>query len=239
MDDEQKTIMPADDNSDSTSSSEEPNLSEVEGEEAQPEKTEKSASDQEMEDKKVSGAEKRIHKLVDERDREKERADSLAQRLADLTSGGTVSPEVQQPTFSESQGGERELTIDDLRTIARIEVEKERTINRINREADQVIRDNPILDPDSDTFDPDVSEAVTSAVFLEIQADPSKSVKDLTKKYMKPYAKAAENAVSKEKATIAQQANETALRPNSVKPTDQKFHEKTIQEMEAELGLVY
>jgi len=221
----------------------ETNTPEVTEESVQPEKTEKSTETPEAEgEKKVSGAEKRIHKLVDERDQYKQEVQSLSSKLAELTAQATASPgynPLNQPSEGASQGGERELTIDDLRTIARLEVEKERTINRINLEASEAQKLHPELDKDSDKFDPDINEAVTTAVWLEVQKDPSQSVKKLTEKYMKPYRKAAERAVGEEKKVLAQQVNDEALRPSSVKPTNKAFTEKTIAEMEAELGIVH
>lgn len=221
----------------------EPKAPEVTSETAQPEHTEKAAETTETEgEKKVSGAEKRIHKLVDERDQYKQEAQSLSAKLAELTAGaqapaGNMPP--YQPSNGESQGGERELTIDDLRTVARLEVEKERTINRINSEAKEAQSKHPELDPSSDLFDPDINEAVTSAVELEIRANPTKSVKELTERYMKPYRKVAERAAGQEKKVIAKQVSDEALRPSSVKPVNKSLAEKSIEELEAELGFVH
>lgn len=221
----------------------ETNAPEVTNDKVQTETTEQSTESQETEgEKKVSGAEKRIHKLVDERDQARQQVETLQSKLADLMSGGTppagYSPQYQ-PVQGESSDGERELTIDDLRTIARLEVEKERTVNRINLEASEVIRSHPELDETSDKFDPDINEAVTSAVLLEIQKDPSQSVKKLTEKYLRPYRKAAERAVGQEKATLAKQVGEATLRPSTVKPASKSLAEKSIEELEAELTIVH
>lgn len=221
----------------------ETNAPDVTKETVQPEKTETSTESEGTEgEKKVSGAEKRIHKLVDERDQYKQEAQSLSSKLAELTAAAQATPgynPTNQPSNGESQGGERELTIDDLRTIARLEVDKERTINRINLEASEAQRAHPELDPKSDQFDPDINEVVTSAVHLEIRNNPSLSVKTLTEKYMKPYRRIAERAIGQEKATITKQVNEEALRPSSVKPTNKSFAEKSIEEMEKELPIVH
>ena len=221
----------------------EPKAPEVIKETATPEQTEIPAATEDTEgEKKVSGAEKRIHKLVDERDTARQEAQSLSAKLAELTAGASAQPgsmPPNQPTNGESQGGERELTIDDLRTIARLEVEKERTIGRINSEAKEAQAKHPELDPSSDQFDADINEAVTSAVELEIRANPTKSVKDLTEKYMKPYRKVAERAIGQEKKILAQQVSDGALRPSNVKPVTKAFAEKSLEEMEAELGFVH
>lgn len=246
MDEEEKAINArAEANSSTDTPTVEPNAPEVTNDPVQPEKTEQSTETEATEGKKkVSGAEKRIHKLVDERDQARIEAETLQSKLAELTAGQPAGNSPQyQPTNGESQGGERELTIDDLRTIARLEVrlevEKERTINRINLEASEVIQSHPELNKDSDQFDPDINEAVTSAVLLEIQKDPTQSVKKLTEKYMKPYRLAAEKAVGKEKTNLTKQVSEGALRPSAVKPAQKSFAEKSIEEMEAELEIVH
>lgn len=221
----------------------EPKAPEVTSEEAKPEQTVQAADSTETEgEKKVTGAEKRIHKLVDERDQYKQQAQSLSEKLAELTAGAKAPADISptnQPTNGESQGGERELTIEDLRTIARLEVEKERTIGRINSEAKEAQAKHPELDPSSDLFDADINEAVTTAVELEIRANPTKSVKELTERYMRPYRKAAEKAVGEQQKTLAKQASEGALRPANVKPTAKSLADKSIEELEAELEVVH
>jgi hypothetical protein len=244
MDEEQKTVNPSgEENIAPVSSTEETKTPEVKEEPAQPEQTEKPADETKTEGgKKLSGAEKRIHTLVDERDKERQKAQDLEQKLTELTSGvETPARNIPQyqPAEGASQGGERELTLDDLRAIARLEVEKERTVNRINTQAIEAIKLNPELDKKSDQFDSEINEAVTTAVWLEIQKDPSKDVLKLTEKYMRPYRKAAEKAVGAEKEELTRQVNDEALHPNVIKPVDKKFEDKSIKEMEEELGVVY
>lgn len=239
MDEEEQAInAKAEGDSLSEPPTEEPNQPEVNEESVPPEKTEQSTEETETEGvKKVKGAEKRIHKLVDERDEYRRQVDDLSSKLAELT----AQPDTQgaYPQEYQSESGERELTIDDLRTIARLEVEKERTIARINQEAREAQKFYPELDKKSDAFDPEVNEAVTTAVWLEIQRDPGKSVTELTDKYMKPYLKAAERAVGREKEALARQVSESTLRPSNIKAEGKKLHEKSIAELEQELEMIY
>lgn len=243
MVDEQQTVKEnGDPNIMPVPSTDEPKAQEVTEEAVQPEKTEQSTEEPKTDgEKKLSGAEKRIHELVDEREKAKQEVADLKAKLADLTAqpAAQESTPAYQPAEGESQGGERELTLDDLRTIARLEVEKERTVNRINAQAAEAVKLHPELDKSSEKFDPDINEAVTTAVWLEVQKDPSKDVLKLTDKYMKPYRKAAERAVGEEKKVLAQQVNDEALRPVNVKPVDKKFEDKSLNEMEEELGVVY
>jgi len=213
---------------------------EVKEESVQPEKTETSTEGSKTEgDKKLTGAEKRIHALVDERDEYKAKVEDMSSRLAELTTETQDNADTPQFNQSPDTSGDRELTIDDLRTIARLEVEKEKTVNRIQSEGREAIRTYPVLDQSSSDFDADVNEAITSAVYLEIQKNPNQSVIKLTEKYMKPYLKAAENAVGKEKDELVKQVNDTVLRPSTIKGSDKKFHEKSLNEMEQELGIIY
>lgn len=226
-----------DDNISSESPTERTNLLEVEGTAAQSEKTEKSAEGTDTESK-FTGAEKRIHSLVDKVKEKDSVIEDLTSKLAELQSN-----DVQQGGFPDyvpdTQNTERELTIDDLRTITRLEIEKEKTVNRINNEAAEAIRLHPELDKKSDVFDEDINNAVTSAVWNAIQRDPSQSVLGLTDFYMKPYIASAERAVGKEKANLAKQASDGALRPVSIKSTDRRPEDMSIAELEATLEMVY
>ena len=242
MVDEQKTVNETDEKIiPPTSSVEETNTSEVKAEAVKSEKTEKSTEEVATKDEKLTGAEKRIHQLVDERNQAKAEAEDLSAKLLEFTSApaDTGYNPTNQPTKGESQGGEQELTIDDLRAVARLEVEKEKTISRINSEALEAQKLHPELDKTNELFDPEVNEAVTTAVWLEIRNNPSLSVKKLTDKYMRPYRKAAEKAVGQEKANLTKQVNDEALRPSNVKVAEKPFADKSLAEMEAQLGIVY
>jgi regulator of replication initiation timing len=246
MVDEDKTINQSVEQNNATEpSAVEPKTSEVKEEPVQPEKTEKSTEESKTEgERKVSGAEKRIHELVDERDKLRAEAEDLRGKLGKYTED-VSTPQDQgnypnyQPADGASQSGERELTIDDLRAIARLEVEKEKTINRINMEAAEAQRSYPELDKKSEQFDPEINEAVTTAVWLEIQKNPTLSVKKLTEKYMRPYRKAAERAVSAKQQELARTVNDAALRPTGISNKAEKsVAEMSIEEIEAKYGTV-
>jgi len=241
MPNEPKEAVNEDDkNIPSETPAEEENVSEVEESEVTSEKTETSTEEPKAEDKKVTGAEKRIHKLVEEKNKAKAEVQSLEEKLAEHTSGQVPQEGETPPQFTpDNEGAERELTIDDLRTIVRLENERSDTVRRINSEALEAVKTYPELDKKSDQFDTDVNDAVTTAVWLEIQKDPSKSVIKLTEKYMRPYKGAAERAVSKEKKNLTKQVSEGALKPVTVKSVDKTLDEKTIEELEAELETVY
>lgn len=237
MGNEPTAEITGDDNTLTDSPTEETNTSEVTDTEVSSEKTETSTEGTEAKDG-LTGAERRIHKLVDKVKEKDSVIEDLTSKLAELQ--GSDVPSGDLPSYApDYQGGEREITLDDLRTIARLEVEKERTVARINSEAAEAVRFYPELDKNSDAFDPDVNEAVTTAVWLEIQRDPSKSVTELTDKYMRPYVQATERAVGKEKSNLAKQVSDGALKPVNFKSGDKKPEDMSIAELEATLEIVY
>jgi hypothetical protein len=240
MDDEQTAVNPSGEENIATEApTVEENALETTVSEESAETTEQSSEEAGDEgEKKFNGAEKRIHNLVGKVKEKDEIIQDLSSKIAELT-GSARAEQEGYPQNMPQDGEERVLTVDDLRTIARLEAQKERMLARIDSEAVEAQKAHPELDPDGAHFDPDINEAVTTAVWLEVQRDPTQSVTKLTEKYMKPYRKAAERAVGQEKAELARQVNDAALRPQAIKSVDKQFQDKSIDEMEAELGLVY
>jgi hypothetical protein len=112
-------------------------------------------------------------------------------------------------------------------------------VNRINTEAQEVVRAYPELDPESDSFNPELSESVTEAVEAYAKADPyNASVKTFVAKLMKPYKSAVAKEVGQASENIAKQVSEAALRPTSIRTPEKTAAEKSIAELEQELGVV-
>lgn len=171
---------------------------------------------------------------------------------------GGATPSVEAPTFPDQnepfvQPGE-EIDVTELnrrlldreqkliqRTDALFNLRTKQTeaINRINTEATESIKAFPELDPDSESFNKELSETVTEAVEALVKSDPyGASVKKFVSKLMKPYQKAVTNEVGKATETIAKQVSQAALRPTSVRQPEKTAREKTIAELEEELGVV-
>lgn len=111
--------------------------------------------------------------------------------------------------------------------------------NRITSETSEVLRIFPELDPDSDEFNAELSETITEAVEARVRANPySASVKQFVAKLMKPYKGAVDKEVGKATENLAKQVSQAALRPNSVRKQEKTAEEKSIAELEAELGVV-
>lgn len=219
-----------------TPKSEAPNV-EAPVEEAQPKVSE---------EPKLKPVEKRIHKLVDKVKEAEQERDSLAKQVEDLTfqlSGGQANTQQYQPTIEPgAEVTQDQYKADVVRTaqsIAQLEVQKQRLVDTINREASESMSDYPELNPKSEMFDKELSEMIVDSVKAQIQANPSASVKKLVNQMMKPYRKAVEKQVAESQATITKQVAETALRPSQVQGSEKKFEDKSIEEMEKELGIVY
>jgi hypothetical protein len=250
---------------------------------AEPEPTGEEEAEEEGEEtgevSKKKGFSKRVRELSGkakeaEAEAEKAKAEvkSLSERLAELT--GEVSPSVDpsqpiQPQQIEPIVGpgeeidgnelERRLQAREQRTLrqadalAVLRTKQQNTINRINNEAVAAMRDYPELDPESDSFDKELSDSVTEAVEAQtIQfggydqfgkpvytINLNSSVKKIVGKLMKPYKGAVTKAVGEEKENLAKQVSESALRPTAVKPSGKSVDDMSPEELEKKLGVVY
>lgn len=184
----------------------------------------------------------RIRELNAEKKAAQEEARSLAQRVAELTAQargtGFQNTPQQEPT------GEMTLEQLDQRyaNIARLENERSRMLERVDKESQEVIRDYKQLDPGTEEnpnpdFVPELSEAITEATLAYIRVNPNASVKEYVGKLIKPYLKSIKLEAAKESEAIVKQQSQTALRPTTVK-LEKPASEKTIAELEKELGIV-
>lgn len=231
---------------------------ETEGEEAETEEEVPEAPVKKKESKK--GYSQRVRELVKERDTEKAKAQSLAEKMAELT--GSVEPQagIPQPSYTPPESEpivapgeeldaaelERRLQVREQRILQRadalatIRTKQQDAINRVNNEAVEAIRDYPELDPESDSFDEELSESVTEAVEAHVKANPySASVKNVVGKLMKPYKRAVTKEVGKAKENLAKQVSQAALKPTSIKPKGKSVDDMSTDELEEKLGVVY
>jgi len=183
------------------------------------------------------GAEKRIRELNGE-------VKSLKQRLEEVTGGNGEIPTQQ---FQPQVDLDSEVTPDQYRqhilqqadAIVQLRMKQTESLNRIASESSEVERKYPQLDPDNEAFDKELSETITDAIEAQIKVNPySTSVLKVADKLMKPFMRAVNNGVAQEKETIARQVSESALRPTNVRKQEKSASEKSIAELEAELGIV-
>lgn len=207
------------------------------------------------------GFQSRVRELNQKARAAEERAKSLEDKLAELTNP------TPQPGFSQSGQNQtqydpnepliapgEEIDINELNrrqtareqrilqqadSMAQIRAKQSEAITRINSEASEVIRAYPELDPESESFDKELSDTIAEATEAYVKANPySASVKKFVGRLMKPLKGAVDREVGQATASIAKQASQTALRPNSIRKPEKQAAEKSIAELEAELGII-
>lgn len=231
-----------------TEEAEEP---EVESAEDTEEESEETAKDQKK------GYSNRVRELNARAKEAEEKAESLASKLKDLTE----MPEQKEPDFQpvrepdepiikpgeeidaielDRRLREREQKIlqraDALTTLR---TKQSEAVNRINKEADDVLKAYPELDPDNETFNKELSDAITEATEAYVTRSPySASVKNFVDKMMRPYKGAVSKEVGNMTSEVAKQVSKAAARPTSVREKERPATEKSIAELEAELEYV-
>ena len=215
----------------------------VETESTEEVKTEEEKTETEESSKK--GANQRIRELNEKAKAAEARAQSLADRLAEIT-GSVELAGFNQPYVSQVQPGaeispeqyEQDVTrkADSLVTLR---LKQQEVTNRINNEANDSIRKYPQLDPESNSFDKELSDSITEATEGYVNKNPyGAKVSQFVDKLMKPYQRAVDKEVGKVTENIAKQVSQTALRPTSVRQVEKKTEDMTVAELEAELGIV-
>lgn len=201
----------------------------------------------ETEEAPKKGATQRIKELSARASSEKDRADSLEAKIAELT--GSVDPQVPGAPYSPNIEPGSELTADQYKqevikaaeSIVSIKMKQGEAVSRINNESQQVIRTYPQLDPDNDKFDKELSDFVTETTLELVKANPYlASPRKIVDRLMKPYLRSVTKEVGKASESIAKQVSQTAVRPTSVSAKAGKNdRDKSIKELESELGVIY
>jgi len=244
---------------DETATEESPTQEQTAGEVEQPEvevTAETEGETTETVESKKKGYEARVRELNARAKDAEAKAQSLADKLAELTSGSTTG-ELQIPQYNPQEPliaageeidvnelnkrqSEREAKIlQQMRAEAELGRKQSEAIGRINNEALDSVRKYPELDPDSDSYNSELSETVTEAVEAYVKANPySASVLKFVDKLMKPYKGAVTKEVGEASENLAKQVSQGALKPTSIRKVEKTAREKTIEELEQELGIV-
>lgn len=199
----------------------------------------------ETEEAPKKGAQSRIRELNAKAKSAEDRAKGLEAKIAELTGSG--EPRVPEAPYTPQVKPGEDVSEDQYKqdvqrsamSAAQLLIAQNNAVTRINTETTQAVAKYPQLDPDSDQFDPELSDSVTEAVEALVKANPyTASPKKIVESWMKPYARAVTKEVGKETANIAKQVAESATRPTSVSTKSGKSDdEKSIEELEAELGV--
>lgn len=211
----------------------------------QPEVKEVEQEDEKHIDKK--GANSRIRELNEEAKAAKAEAESLKRKIAELTTPSQYQPnweQLNQPIKQDENGqvdaGEFEKNIlAKAAAIAELKLAQQQHISRVNSEAEKVIEEYSVLNPDSDNYDPELSESVSEAALSYVQANPTKSLKKFVDGLMKPYTRSISKQVGGMQEQLTKQVAETALRPSSAPKSEKNIAEMSMKEMEEKLGIVY
>jgi hypothetical protein len=210
---------------------------EVEGEKVETESTEEVAPEVSPKTEGRKTASSRIRDLVDEKKEAEAKAESLAEQVRNLTA---PQPQSYQPT---PDTGDGEVTVEEVLrrsdALTQIRLAQQENLHRVNNEANEAIKAYPQLDPDSESFDKDLSEAVSQATLASIQANPTSSVKKIVDSLMKPYMRSVEKQAQGQVDTITKQVSQQAMRPTQVQEQEKPFSELSIEEMEKKLGRVW
>lgn len=187
----------------------------------------------------------------------KEEVKSLSERLAEITT--PIGGQQDQPAFKPQYHEGQEIPVEQIQrdvtstadAIVNLRIRQNNAINQIGNDARDAITQYPQLDPKKDEFDKELSEAIYEAVEKEstilsfdnygrpvrtvnVEANVSKVVDKL----MKPYLRAVNKGVGQATENIAKQVSESALRPTSVRKEEKTASDKTIAELEEELGIL-
>jgi len=209
---------------------------------------------EESEPEKVSkkSAQGRIKQLNSELKQERQQRSVLEEKINSILKENEENPfsPVNMPLPSPNQrrlaepNENGEITYEDyqrdVQQNAQAAVKAILGQQKLKEEALDIIRNTPELDPNSESFDPDLSEAITEAVEAKHRLSANFSLKETVNKFLKPYKRAAEKAVDSEQKNIAQQVASAGVRPGASPVVDEKrFEDLSVEEMEGKLGKVY
>lgn len=191
------------------------------------------------------GANQRIRELNQRAKDAEAKAQSLAERLAEI-SEPIGSQEQNVPSYPQYNEGEEispERYQGDVNKTAAalvdIRIKQNNAINRIQNESLDAVRKYSQLDPENDNFDKELSDTVTEATEAYVRNNPySASVGKFVDRLMKPYLGSVAKEVGKQTENIAKNVSDAALRPTSIRKGEKPASEKSIAELEQELGIV-
>lgn len=236
-------------------------LSEAEAtEDTEPEVPEAAAEESEgtveTEESSNKGYSNRVRQLNAEKKAALEEAQSLKAKLAELTGQGTnqgyVPPapvddepimrdgeEIDAVEFNRRLQAREQKVIQRTEAMIELKSRQSEAVNRINNEAEQVMKKYPELDPSSSTFNKELSDAISEATEAYVTKNPyTASVIKFADKMMRPYKGAVSKEVGDMTGKLAKQVSESAVKPTSVRAKEKPAKEKSIAELEAQLGIV-
>lgn len=201
------------------------------------------------------GYSNRVRELNARAKRAEAEAESLSAKLAELsrpssTEGYQFPPIQDDPIVNAGEEidaleldrrlrAREQRILQQADALATLRGKQNDAVNRINSEAQKVMQKYPELDPDSENFNKELSDAITEATEAHVRGAPyTASVINFVDKMMRPYKGAVSKEVGDMTKAVAKQVSEAALRPTSVREKERPATEKSIAELEAELGVI-
>lgn len=210
---------------------------ESEGEEVEETLTEEESTEGTPKEEGRKTAQSRIRDLVAEKKEAEAKAESLADQVKRMTA---PQPQSWTPPVDENR---TELTVEEVLqradALTQLRLAQQDNLHRVNNEALEAIKAYPELDPESESFDPELSESISQATMASIRSNPTAPVRKFVDSLMRPYKRAVEKQASGQAETLTKQASQTAMRPTQVQEQEKPFSELSIEEMEQKLGEVH
>jgi len=247
---------------DTTPVSEEKATEEVKEPEAETPLTEEVEAEEEVteteESPKRKGYSERVRQLNTRAKEAEEKAESLAEKLAALTDSDEsradlqpiIPQQVNEPLIKpgeEIDGVELDKRLRDRENkqfqrtdaLIKLRTKQQDAVSRVRVESEKSVNKYPELNPEHKSFNRELSDAVGDAVEGHVKANPySASVTKFVDKLMKPYKGAVAKEVGKVTEDLAKQVSKSAIKPTSVRKGEKSAQEKTIKELEDELGII-
>ena len=215
---------------------------EVKAEEVSTETTEP-GTEAEVEEGGKKTANARIRELNAKAKAAEAKAQSLAERVAELT--GSFDPGAQAYEPPVEPGAE--VTPEQYRAdvarqadqIVQLRMKQKEVLDRVNDESREAIKAYPQLYPSSGEFDGELSESISKATLALVSRTPTASVREFVDSLMKPYLRSVEKEVGEARGEMARQVTQAALRPTTVREREKTASEMSLKELEQKLGVVY
>jgi hypothetical protein len=205
------------------------------------EDTEESETETGEEVQSKKGFSNRVRELNNRAKQAEEQVKSLSQRISELTANSAESepytPNIQPGAeiTQEQYQGDIARAAD---SIVNLRLKQQQAVSQIQSDTQDVVRTHPELDPESDSYDEDLSLAVTEAVEARVRSNPyGANVKGFVDNLMKPYKRSVAKSVGKAGENLAKQVSQAAVKPTSVRSNQKTIEEKSIDELEKELGV--
>ena len=207
---------------------------------------------EEVKEEKVSkkGAEARIRELNAKAKEAESEVSTLKAQLEELTAGVTAQGQ-SGPYMPQVKPGQeiapeqyQQDVMKSADALVQLRLKQQDTLNNINSEAEAIMSEFTELNPDSkDTFNKELSDAISESTMAYVSSNLHRlkkgDVKAHVKKMIKPYKLSLTKEVADQTDTITKQVAAQALRPQTSIKTSKSNDDKTIEELEKELGFVF